>query len=47
MGLKSGDKARHYRQQRQRNLRRMEMRALRATLEKQAAAAPKAASKSA
>ena len=49
MGLKSGDKAKHYRERRKRIARRASMRALRAQLQNQApaksaAAAPTATS---
>lgn len=37
MGLKSGDKAKYYRERRKRNVRRAQMRALRATLKGQVA----------
>ncbi len=44
MGLKSGDKARYYRERRKRNLRRVRMRALRKSIdEKRAASAATAA----
>jgi len=42
MGVKSGDKGRHYRQRRKRNVKRVEMRALRKALEEKKAAAPAA-----
>jgi hypothetical protein len=43
MGVKSGDKGRHYRKQRKRNVKRVEMRAFRKSLEEKKAAAPEAA----
>ena len=40
MGLKSGDKAKYYRERRKKNVRRAAMRALRATLQSKAAEKP-------
>ena len=42
MGLKSGDKAKYYRERRKRNVRRAAMRALRAALKSKAAEKPAA-----
>ncbi len=42
MGLKSGDKARYYRERRKRNVRRMRLRAFHETLKQEPAAPPSA-----